>query len=145
MRRDPDIDCRATVNGGTRIAASGRMESGDRLRYVDAERLDSVAGRLNGTVLVSPSGETLGALDGVVIDPIQRHVCYFILLQSFHGFRTHRYLLPATPCCLDTKRKALHVDIHSDELGGLDQCRRDSFPPYSDADLISAMFSTPAA
>src|SRR5258706_9572271 len=42
MRRDPDIDCRATVNGGTRIAAAGRMESGDRLRYVDAERLDSV-------------------------------------------------------------------------------------------------------
>ena len=39
------------------------------LRYIAAEHVDTPAGRLDGTVLVNPSDEMVGRLDGIIIDP----------------------------------------------------------------------------
>jgi len=114
------------------------------LRYIAAEHVDTPAGRLNGTVLVSPSDETVGTLDGMIIDPIDRHVRYFVV-RSRHWLKTHLHLVPATPARLDSEHKTLHVDINAEDLPQLREIRSDTFERYSDDDLIAALFSTHAA
>ena len=44
------------------------------LRDIGAEDVETPSGRLDGTVLVSPHEETVGRLEGIVIDPIRRNV-----------------------------------------------------------------------
>jgi hypothetical protein len=114
------------------------------LRYISAEHVATPAGRLGGTVLVSPSEETVGTLDGMIIDPIARNVRYFVV-RSRNWLKTHRHLVPAMPARLDPEHKRLHVDIEADELPQLREVRSDTFEQYSDDDLIAALFSAQPA
>jgi hypothetical protein len=114
------------------------------LRYIAAEHVDTPGGPLDGMVLVSPKDETVGTLDGMIIDPIERHVRYFVV-RSRHGLKTQRHLVPATPARLDSEHKTLHVDIEADELPRLREVRSDTFERYSDDDLIAALFPAHAA
>ena len=114
------------------------------LRYIAAECVDTPAGRLDGTVLVSPSDETVGMLDGMIIDPIKKHVHYYVV-RSRNWLKTHRHLVPAMPARLDSEHKRLHVDIEADELPQLPEVRSNMFERYSDDDLIAALFAAPAA
>ena len=120
------------------------MEPG--LRYIGAEHVETPAGRLDGTVLVSPREETVGKLDGIVIDPVGRHLRYFVV-RARALFQAPRHLVPATPARLDAEHKALHVDIEPDDLSMYRQVRPDTFPRYSDDDLLAALFrpTSPAA
>ncbi len=114
------------------------------LRYIAAEHVDTPGGRLDGTVLVGASNETVGRLDGMVIDPIKRRVRYFVV-RSRSWLATHRHLVPAMPARLDSQHKRLHVDIDADELSQFGEVRPNTFPRYSDDDLVAAMFSPHAA
>jgi hypothetical protein len=114
------------------------------LRYIAAECVDTPSGRLDGTVLVSPSDEAVGMLDGMIIDPIARNVRYFVV-KSRNWLKTHRHLVPAMPARLDSEHKRLHVDIEAAELPQLREVRSDEFERYSDEDLIAALFAVPAA
>lgn len=121
------------------------MEHADSvLRYIAAEHVDTPTGRLDGTVLVSPSDQPVGTLDGMIIDPIERHVRYFVV-RSRNWLKTHRRLVPATPARLDPEHKTLHVDIEADDLAQLRKVRSETFERYSDDDLIAALFSAHAA
>jgi hypothetical protein len=110
------------------------------LRFVNAERLDTPSGPLNDVVLVSPTDVTLGKLDGVVINPARRRVCYYVV-KSRGWFVTHRYLLPATPARLEAARRTLHVDVEPEDLTNLPETGPRSFPPFSDIDVVDAMFA----
>ena len=114
------------------------------LRYIAAKHVDTPSGRLDGTVLVSPREETVGLLDGMIIDPIERSVRYFVV-RTRNLLKTHRHLVPAMPARLDSEHKRLHVDIEADELPQLPQVRSNTFERYSDDDLIAALFAAPAA
>jgi hypothetical protein len=114
------------------------------LRYIAAEQVDTPTGRLDGTVLVSPSDETVGTLDGMIIDPIERQVRYFVV-RSRNWLKTARHLVPAMPARLDPDHRTLHVDIEADDLPRLRQVRSDTFERFSDDDLIAALFSAHAA
>ena len=114
------------------------------LRYIAAEHVDTPAGRLDGTVLVNPSDEMVGRLDGIIIDPTERRVRYFVV-RSRNWMKNHLRLLPATPARLDSEHKTLHVDIDAEDFPRLREVRSDTFPKYSDDDLISAMFPAHAA
>ena len=114
------------------------------LRYIAAKHVDTPAGPLDGTMLVSPDDEPVGTLDGMIIDPIGRHVRYFVV-RSRNWLKTHRHLLPAMPARLDAEHKRLHVDIGADELPQLPTVRSDTFERYSDEDLIAALFPAHAA
>ena len=114
------------------------------LRYVSAEHIDTPTGPLDGAVVVSPNDETIGTLDGMVIDPIERHVRYFVV-RSRKWLTSHLHLAPATPARLDSERKALHVDISPEDLRQLREIRSDTFPRYSPDDLIAGMFPAHAA
>jgi hypothetical protein len=114
------------------------------LRYIAAEHVDTPTGRLDGTVLVSSENETVGTLDGMIIDPVERHVRYFVV-RSRNWLKSRLHLVPAAPARLDSEHKTLHVDIEADELPQLPEIRPDTFEQYSDDDLIAALFAGHAA
>ena len=120
------------------------MEQAGTLRYIAAEHVVTPEGPLDGTVLVGPSDETVGTLDGMIIDPIERHVRYFVV-RSRNWLKTRLRLLPAAPARLDREHRTLHVDIHAEDLPQLREIRSDAFQRYSDDDLIAALFPAHAA
>jgi len=83
-------------------------------------------------------------LDGMIIDPIERSVRYFVV-RSRNWLKTHRHLVPALPARLDSEHKRLHVEIEADELPRLQEVRSDTFERYSDDDVIASLFAVPAA
>jgi len=109
------------------------------LRYIDAARVDTPAGRLGHAPLVSPTKEPLGKLDGIVVDPVSRQVRYYVV-ESPGWFTSRHYLLPLTPARLDRDRNAVELDVDADEISHLDQVEPDAFPRFSDDDLMTAMF-----
>jgi hypothetical protein len=115
-----------------------------RFRYIDAPQVDTPAGRLKGTTLVSPTNATLGTLDGIVIDPIDRRVLFYVF-KSPGWFSSHHYLLPQMPARLNSERHTLEVEVEAADIEQLDEVEPASFPRFSDEDLIRAMFhSRPA-
>ena len=121
------------------------MEQTDTvLRYIAAEHVDTPAGRLEGTVLVTSTDETVGTLDGMVIDPIERQVRYFVV-RSRNWLKTRLHLVPATPARLDSEHKTLHVEIKADDFTHMPEIRSDTFERFSDDDLIAALFTPHAA
>ena len=116
------------------------VDASTPLRFVDAERLDTPAGALTDIALVSLSDAALGTLDGMVINPAKRQVCYYVV-RSRGWFTTHRYLLPATVAQLEEDPRALRVDLEPEDLASLPETRPESFPPFSDVDLVDAMFA----
>ena len=121
------------------------MESNDsHLRYLDAARVDTPVGRLAAMSLISPSDKNVGALDGVIIDPVERQVRYYVV-KSNRWWTTGRYLLPVTPGQIDSERLGLHVELEPDDLRRLPKLQADRFPPFSDEDLITSIFSHRAA
>ena len=114
------------------------------LRYVAAEHVDTPAGKLDGTVLLNPSDESMGMLDGMIIDPIERRVRYFVV-RSRNWLKTRLHLVPVAPARLDSEHRTLHVDIDAEDLQHLREIRSDTFPRYSDDDLIAALFGAHAA
>ena len=123
-----------------RVATVVCVEVSTPLRFVEAGRLETVAGSLTDTVMVSPSNKTLGKLDGVIINPVQRRVCYYVVKSSW-GFRIHRHLLQAAPAALEAHRGVVRIDAEPEDLTDLSEIAPQSFQPFSDADLIDAIFS----
>jgi PRC-barrel domain protein len=109
------------------------------LRYIAANRVDSPAGRLDGTVVVSASKETLGRLDGIVFDPTDRRIRGFVV-ESSGWLMSRRYLVPPVQARLDRDHHALEVDLNEDEMSHLDEVNAQTFAPFSDDDLITALF-----
>jgi len=127
------------------LLAFASMASHDSdLRYLDAAHVDTPVGSLATMSLISPSDKNVGRLDGVIIDPVEAQVRYFVV-KSRRWWTTRRYLLPVTPAQLDSERPGLHVDLEPDELQQLPKLLADRFPPFSDEDLISSLFASHAA
>src|SRR5512144_998553 len=97
----------ARTNGGrrgTQIAPPFHMTAMDtQLRYIDAGNVNTPAGRLGHAVLVSPTNASLGRLDGILIDPAARKVCYYVV-KSPDWLTSRHYLLPLTAGRLDRDR-----------------------------------------
>ena len=115
------------------------MQPNAALRFIEADRVDTPAGRLNGLTVISPTDAMLGKVDGVVVDPAQRQVCYYVVKTSGR-FLTHRYLLPLLPARLEAEHHTLQVDLEPDELRTFPEAQPQNFPRFSDADVIEAMF-----
>lgn len=116
------------------------MESNGALRFIEADRVDTPGGRLNGFTLVSPTDARLGKVDGVLVDPSQRQVRYYIV-RTPGRFLAHRYLLPVMPAHLESERGTLQVDVEPAELQTYPETDPDSFSKFSDVDVVEAMFA----
>jgi hypothetical protein len=106
---------------------------------VAADRVDTPAGRLNDTVVVNPSNTTLGKLTGIVVDPVGRQVCGYVI-ESRKWLSSRQYLVPP-PARFDWERHALEVDLEEAEL---DELEPHTFQRFSDDDLIAALFHSPS-
>jgi len=111
------------------------------LRYIDAGHLNIAAGALEGTSVVGQATGTLGRFAGALVDPGSRSVRYLVV-ESRHWLKTHRYLLPLGTTRFDSARQALMVDADGADLQEVEEER---FVPFSDDDLTKAIFAPRAA
>jgi len=124
------------------MAESTGSES--RLCFLEASCVKSPAGALGGRHLHSQQGELLGTLDGVLIDPTERRVRFFVV-ETPGWLRKRKYLISAdTPTKVETDGTTLRLDIESDALV------RDEFDcrtvrKFSEEDAVEAMFARQVA
>ena len=65
------------------------------LRYINAARVDTPLGNLHDITVHSSSVGTVGKLDGIMVNPVERQVCYFVI-ASRRRLQSRRYLMPFT-------------------------------------------------
>jgi hypothetical protein len=111
------------------------------LRYLSASRVDTPVGGLRDAVVLSPSDEHLGTLNGIVVDPQERRLCYFVV-ESGRWRNRRQHLIPAGCARVERDRKALYVDVEPDRIHECEEFRSDRLPSFSDEDLITALFSS---
>ena len=106
----------------------------EHLRHLDAAKIETPVGPLDDVVVVSTSDVPLGKLEGVIVDPQERHVRYYVV-ESRDWFKTHRYLVPDAPHHIDWNRRAMQVELDEAALAQLPELRDDQYPPCSADDL----------
>jgi hypothetical protein len=111
------------------------------LRYLAAARVDTPMGGLRDAVVLSQTDEELGRLNGILVDPTQRRLCYFVV-ESGHWPSRRQHLVPADFARMKPNRKALYLDVEADRFGEYEECRSDRLTEFSDDDLLAAMFAT---
>lgn len=117
-------------------------DDGDSLRYLGASAVECPAGKLDGLSLFTQDDESLGTIDGVLIDPAKRQVRYYVVDGS-RLFSRRRYLVPAdSPAVVVPEQHALRMEIPAE---GVERQRFDarSIQRFSDDDLLTAMFASP--
>lgn len=110
------------------------------LRYIDASRVTTPAGLLDQLDVLDNDESNVGKIAGIVVDPAERQVRYFVV-TSKRAFRARHYLMPLAPATIDAEHKALHVDVEQEQLDELVDGPDNAFPPFSDDDLLTALFS----
>ena len=110
------------------------------LRYLDADHVEHPSGTLGGLAVCTDENESLGPLDGVLIEPSTRRVRYFVVGGARQA--ADRYVLPAdTPAVLDLRGRTLRVNVHAADLERLG----DPVAEFSDEDVFTAIFRSSAA
>jgi len=126
---------------GARLAEAVRMESAEaRLRYIDGSKVQTPGGLLDQLDVLNQEDSNVGRVEGIVVDPAERQVRYFVF-KSRRPFRSRHYLLPLGPATIDAENKALHVDAQTDDLDELIDGPAKRFPPFTDDDLLTALFA----
>jgi PRC-barrel domain len=116
------------------VIAPYQVVQNDRLRHLDAAKVETAAGTLDDMVVVTQSDVPIGKLEGIIIDPQERHVRYYVV-ESRDWFKTHRYLVPDAPHHIDWNRRALQVELGGKGLAQLAEFRADQYPPCSADDF----------
>jgi hypothetical protein len=106
----------------------------ERLRHLEAGKVETPIGTLDDVVVLSKGDVPIGKLEGIIYDPDERHVRYYVV-ESRDWFRTHRYLVPDAPHHIDWNRKALQVEMDEAALSQLPELRDNEYPPFSDDDF----------
>ena len=115
-----------------------------KLCYLDASKVKSPLGELAALKLESTGKRELGTLDGVLIDPAQRRVRYYVVDQS-SWFRSRKYLIPTDcPASVEPQRNVLRLEVQPGDLTSYRDIR-DSVRPWSDEDLVDALFARQVA
>jgi hypothetical protein len=119
-----------------------RDEPPSELCYLDAAHVSSPAGVLSEFDVVTASGEQIGSIAGVVIEAGARRARY-LDVQS-HGSVGRHYFVQADHLAqVDSARKQLR--LLGTEVPEVDDLGSEPFRPFSDADLMAALFSSRAA
>lgn len=114
------------------------------LCYLDAKRVDSPAGSLAGLAVCSRDDETLGKVEGVLIEPTRRRVRYFVV-KSPGLLKRERYLLPMPDALsIEQERQVLRLDATASEIPR-ERFEAGRVRPFTDEDAVTAMFAPHAA
>jgi hypothetical protein len=113
----------------------------DKLCYLDASKLVSSVGTLSHVDLRGTDDRVLGVLDGIVIDPTERRLRYFVV-ESTGWLRRKRFLLPADGAArVDNDLGELRLEVDSEDLSGCEEFKTGSVRDFSDDDLIAGLFN----
>ena len=108
-----------------------------RLRYLEAARVEHPDGTLDGFQVCTNSREAIGSLEGVLVEPAQRRVRYFVV--GPRGWARRRYLVPAEwPARLDHGDARIYVDADPRDVRPYDPR---AVTAFSDVDVVDAMFA----
>jgi hypothetical protein len=113
------------------------MKPAESLRFIEAQRIETPSGRLAGAQVVGRTNETLGTLNGVLVDPGARRVAFYVVDSAE---RSRHVLVPQMPARLDARHHALEVDLGADDLDQLDEVEPTRLPRFSDDDFMNALF-----
>ena len=111
----------------------------ESLRYLDATHVGGPAGKLWDFDVSDASGLALGKLAGVVVDPAARRLRYFVV-EAGRWLSRHRYLIPLCPATLQSEQHAMKLECDRDATGEWRTFDDHLFPPFSDDDLLDALF-----
>ena len=117
-----------------------KVSSLSELSYLDASKVTSPAGVLSELEVLSPEGQRLGSIEGVVIHAAARHVRY-LCLQLSGWFGRRRYIVDADQLGqIEGERKALrlNVDPRREAVHDVDAS---ALREFSDDDLLAAIFA----
>ena len=90
-------------------------DTNSQLCYLEAGQVTGPCGGLQGVTLSTEEDKALGTLDGVVIDPSERRIRYFVVHRR-GWLRSHRYLLSADRPTQMTNDRKLRLPVEPDEL-----------------------------
>lgn len=117
-------------------------EENGTLRYLDAGQVVHPSGTLAGVEIRTQHDETLGSLEGVLLEPARRRIRYFVV-ERVAWLASRLYLLPADRFATVSRRDGrIQVEANRDEMERFDPA---SVMRFSDEDLIDTIFAPSAA
>ena len=87
----------------------------------------------------SRDDQKLGTFEGVVVDPSERSVRYYVVNRG--GLFPTRRLMPVQPARIDLEHHALRLQFDDVDPSQWEKFDSRKYPPFSDDDLITAIFA----
>lgn len=110
------------------------------LCYIEASRVEGPDGALSDIDLCDMHDQRIGSLEGVVVDPVERRLRFFVV-GSETGRGMRHYLLPTEwPAQVAPGGRTLRIDADSDQLADCDEFAESDVHPYSDGDFLASLF-----
>src|SRR3954451_469586 len=110
------------------------------LRYLDAAHVEHPAGVLAGARVRDETGQTLGSLEGVLVEPSSRRLRYYVVQRPATAGRRRYMVCADNPAILNAEEGTIEIEGNASDMERFDA--RD-IPAFSDEDVITAVFSTP--
>jgi hypothetical protein len=112
-----------------------------RLCYLDAWRVMGPTGLLATLDVRTRHDQPLGNIDGVLIDPAERKLCYFVIGSP--GSPNHRrYLLPIDAAATMTPEgTSLRLDMETADFTALDEFDTATVRDFTEEDAIAPTLS----
>jgi len=114
------------------------------LRYVDADDLDDQAFDFDSAPVVDSAGETLGDVDGFIID-VNSGRPYHVVVEAGHWFKHKHFLIPIGHIGLDANARRLVADVPKNRVERFPGFDRGEFEKLSDTEMEQMAESTAAA
>lgn len=106
------------------------------LKYVDADDLDNTSETFSfdNLAVVDPAGETLGEVDGFIVD-VNSGRPFHVVVEAGHWYKHKHFLLPIGHVSLDAGSKRLRSDVAKDRAEKFPGFHRSEFEKLTDADM----------
>jgi hypothetical protein len=104
------------------------------LRYIEADKIDDRTLALEGMKVRNNAGETLGAVDGLIVDSDSGRT-YYIVVDAPGWFSSKQWLLPIGQAHLDADRDALVANVSKEQVSRFPGFDKDQFETLSEHDI----------
>jgi hypothetical protein len=112
-----------------------------RLCYLDASKVMGPNGLLASVDVRTRDDQRLGSIDGVLIDPAERRLRYFVI-ESAKSADHRRYLLPVDAAAtVAPEGSALRLAMETDEPTSLDEFDSGMVREFTEEDAIAPSFA----
>ena len=112
-----------------------------RLCYLDASKVMGPTGLLASLEIRSRQDRSLGSIDGILIDPAERKLRYFVVESA--GVPHHRrYLLPVEAAAtMAHEGRSLRLDMETEDFSALAEFDDAAVREFTEEDAIAPTFA----